>query len=97
MTTILIAILLLADILKYIIIIDIILSWLTLFWVNFRPKFIAQIIDPIYKKIKNFIPTTFWPLEFAPIILFIILSFIQALIYSYAPNLVWYYKDLLTF
>ncbi|MDD3793560.1 MAG: hypothetical protein PHI37_02015 [Candidatus Gracilibacteria bacterium] len=53
MNTILIAILLLTDIIKYIIIIDIILSWLILFGLKTRPKFIADIIDPIYNSIKK--------------------------------------------
>jgi uncharacterized protein YggT (Ycf19 family) len=97
MKTILIAILLLIDILKCTIIIDVILSWLAILWLNLRPKFIADIIDPIYKKIKNIIPTTFWPLEFVPIVLFIILELIQILVYYFNPSLAWYYRDLLTF
>ncbi len=62
-------------ILKYILIFDIILSWLTLLWINFRPKFILDIMDPIYKIIKNKIPTTIWPIEFAPIIIYIWIIF----------------------
>jgi uncharacterized protein YggT (Ycf19 family) len=97
MRTILIAMLLLTDILKRIILIDVILSWLIIFWVKLRPRFIASIIDPIYKKIKDIIPTTFWPLELAPIVVFIILLLLQQLIYAYDIELIWYYRDLLKF
>ena len=63
-------------ILKNILFIDIILSWLPLIWLNFRPKFISDIMEPLYKTIKNKIPTTIWPIEFAPIIIYIIIIFL---------------------
>lgn len=65
-------------ILKYILIIDIILSWLALFWVNFRPKFIKDIMDPIYKFIKSKIPTNIWPIDFCPIIIIFLIIFLIA-------------------
>ena len=63
-------------ILKNILFIDIILSWLPLIWLNFRPKFISDIMEPIYKIVKDKIPTTIWPIEFAPIIIYMIIIFI---------------------
>ena len=84
MNTILVAILLLTDMIKYIIFIDIILSWLAVFWLRVRPKIVAEIIDPLYSKIKKIIPSTFWPIDFTPIIvlfvLMIILNFLLSLI-----------------
>lgn len=62
-------------IIKNILFIDIILSWLPLLGLNFRPKFISDIMEPIYKIIKDKIPTTIWPIEFAPIIIYIIIIF----------------------
>jgi len=62
-------------IIKNILFIDIILSWLPLIWLNFRPKFISDIMEPIYKLVKDKIPTTIWPIEFAPIIIYIIIIF----------------------
>jgi uncharacterized protein YggT (Ycf19 family) len=97
MRTILVAILLFGDILKRIILIDVILSWLIIFWIRLRPKFIASIIDPIYKKIKEIIPTTFWPLELVPIVALMILLLLQQLVYAYDAELMWYYRDLLKF
>ena len=81
MITILVAILLLTDIIKYFIIFDVILSWLILIWLRFRPKFIANIMDPIYKKVKEIIPTTFWMLD-------------QAIIFSFDPSIQQYYFDI---
>lgn len=63
-------------ILKYILIIDIILSWLTIFWINFRPWLISDVMDPIYKFIKSKIPTNIWPIDFSPIIIIIIIIFL---------------------
>lgn len=97
MTTILLSILLLTDIIKFIIIIDIILSWLSLVWLNIRPKFVSDIIDPIYKSVRNIIPTSFWPIDFTPIIILFILIFIKWLVYSSDPNIATYYLDITNF
>lgn len=85
--TLLIAILIFLELIFYIIFIDVILSWLMLFWVKFRPKFIADIIDPIYNFIKSIIPTSFWPLDFTPIIVIIIIYFLRGLVIFFNPSL----------
>lgn len=97
MKTILVAILLLADIIKYFVIFDVILSWLVLFWLRIRPKFVSDIIDPIYKKIRDIIPSSFWPLDFTPIIVIFLLLFIQGLIFSFDPSIQQYYFDITNF
>lgn len=84
--TFFIAILIFLEILFYIIFIDVILSWLMLFWVKFRPKIIADIIDPIYNFIKSIIPTSFWPLDFTPIIVIIIIYFLRWLVIFLNPS-----------
>lgn len=78
MTMIFTIIVIILILLKYILIIDIILSWLPLLWINFRPKFISDIMNPIYKNIKNIIPTTIWPVDFSPIIIIIIMAFLTS-------------------
>ncbi len=83
--TILIAILIFLELIFYVIFIDVILSWLVLFWVNFRPKFIADIIDPIYKFIKSIILTSFWPVDFTPIIVILIIYFLRGLVFFLNP------------
>lgn len=78
MTLIFSVIVLVLIFIKYILFFDIILSWLTMFWVNFRPEFISSIMDPIYKFIKSKIPTSIWPIDFSPIIIIIIIMFLIA-------------------
>ena len=97
MNAIFITILLLTDIIIYLIFFDVILSWLSLMWIKFRPKFLAEIVDPIYKSIKKVVPTIFWPFEFAPFMAILILWFIQQLIFAYDWELLLLYRDLLKF
>lgn len=84
--TLFVAIIIFLELIFYIVFIDVILSWLTLFRLNFRPKFIADIIDPIYKFIKSLIPTSFWPLDFTPIILIMFIYFIKWIIVILSPS-----------
>ncbi|MDR0772126.1 MAG: YggT family protein [Candidatus Peribacteria bacterium] len=59
MTFIIVTILLLTDILFYATFIDVILSWFGVLGMNLRPAFLANILEPIYKRIKSIIPTNF--------------------------------------
>ena len=77
MLTPVIAIVIFLDILYYLIIFDVILSWLLLAGVNFRPNFIKQILNPIYKFIKTYIPTRIGAFELTPIICLMIILFLQ--------------------
>lgn len=80
--TIINTILIFIELIEYIIFFDIILSWLTMLWIRFRPEFIKWIIDPIYKKIRKIIPTTIWYLDFTPIIVILALEAIKTIIIS---------------
>jgi uncharacterized protein YggT (Ycf19 family) len=64
---------------------------------NLRPAFLANILEPIYKRIKSIIPTNFWPFEFAPFIFMLILAFTQGVIWAYDIDAVEYYKSLINF
>lgn len=75
------------DILGLIIFIDVILSWLLIFQINFRPKFIASIVDPIYSIIKNNISTTIWIMDFTPIIVIFLIYFLKWLLLTLFPEL----------
>jgi len=86
MQTIIFWILILLEIIQWIVIIDIILSWLAIFWLRIRPKFISDIIDPIYAFIKKNIPTNIWPFDFTPMIIFFVIIFIRALIIIIFPD-----------
>ncbi len=84
---ILIAIIIFLELITYIIFIDVILSWLQLVWIRFRPKFIANIIDPLYSKVRKIIPTTFWPFDFTPIIIILLIIFIKWALFIVFPSL----------
>ncbi len=83
---IILAILVFLRILLYLIILDVILSWVSLLWINFRPKILKDIIDPIYWYIKKIIPTTIWPFDFTPIVVFIFISFISGILFTLFPE-----------
>ncbi len=66
----------LLELMQYIIFADVILSWLQIFWLNLRPKFLADIIDPLYWLVKKYLPTTIWPIEFTPIVILMVIFFL---------------------
>jgi len=92
MITIWIAIKFFLEIIFYLIIFDVILSWLSLFWLKYRPDFLSQIIDPIYKIINKYIPTTFWMFRFDALIAILIIFFMQGLLVMLIP---WLWQELL--
>jgi len=63
------AIIIFLELIQYLVIFDVILSWLMLAGIRFRPRFLASILDPLYKKTKEFIPTSLGPVDFTPIII----------------------------
>jgi len=87
MQTILFWIYIFLDLLWFFIFIDVILSWLTLFWINLKPRFIFQLVHPLYKWVKNIIPTNIWPLDFTPIVLILIIYFFKWLIFTLSPEI----------
>lgn len=87
MLNIIFALYLFLEIITYIIIADVILSWLTLFWLNIRPVFISSILDPLYKNVKDKIPTTIWPLDLTPIVILLIIRVLQSVIYGFFPQI----------
>ena len=92
MITIWIAIKIFLEIIFYLIIFDVILSWLSLMWLKYRPKFLSQTIDPIYKFINKYIPTTFWMFRFDALIAILIIIFMQGLLVILIP---WLWQELL--
>ena len=85
MITIWVALIFFLDFIFYLIIFDVILSWLTLFGLNFRPLFLANIVDPIYNSINKIIPTTIWPFKFDALIAIILIYFFQGLLIMFIP------------
>jgi len=86
MITILLALIIFLQFIEYIVIFDIILSWLSLVGLKFRPKFMADILNPIYSWVQKYIPTRFWAFDFTPIIIILLLAFIRGLIVMSVPE-----------
>lgn len=87
----------LLDLVYLMIIIDIILSWMTLFWMNFRIEFIKSILEPIYESIRKIIPTTIWPFELAPLIVIFIIYFLRIFTTSLNPSASQVYQQIINF
>ena len=87
MTALLETLLLVLRIAQWIILIHIIMSWLINFQVlNLRQPLVAQIwyglnrvVDPVYSRIRSFLPNT-GGIDFAPLIVLIAIFFLQRLI-----------------
>jgi uncharacterized protein YggT (Ycf19 family) len=73
------------DIISYLIILDIILSWLSLLWLRWRPEFLKSIVDPLYSFIGKIVPTSFWIFRFDALIAMVIIYFIQGLLLISIP------------
>ncbi|MBW7954890.1 YggT family protein [Candidatus Gracilibacteria bacterium] len=80
METIILATYFFLNFLQIFIFVDVILSWLTLFGLNIRPKIISDLIDSMYLYVKKYIKTSFGPVDFTPLIILIIISLLQNLI-----------------
>lgn len=87
MVTLALAVIILLEILTWFVIFDVILSWLQFVWIK-RPAFVWSVLDPMYKWVKNYIPTTIWPFELTPIIVIILFMFIKWLVLILIPE-VW--------
>jgi len=57
------------------------------FWFNIRPKFLRDLIDPLYAFIKKYIQTSISVFDFTPIVLLLLIMVFQIL-------LVWFFPDL---
>lgn len=74
------------DLIKYLVFADVILSWIRLIWFQWRPEFLSSIIDPLYKNVKNILPTSIWPIDFTPIVILLIIIFLTWLVELFFPN-----------
>lgn len=88
MTILLFAFLIFLSLIQWIVFIDVILSWGTLIGIHFHPRFIQTVTLPLYETVRRFIPSSFSGIDFAPIIVFIIIEFITKLIISIDPSVI---------
>ncbi len=70
------------DIYKWLIIARAVLSWVNPDPYNPIVIFISKITDPLFNKIKKYIPVNFGGIDISPIIAFMIIVFIQIVIVS---------------
>lgn len=87
LTIIIISIFIFSELIVYMIFADVILSWLVLLWIKFRPKFIYWVLNPIYSNIKKYIPTSIWVIDFTPIVAIMIIILIQNLLLFIFPDI----------
>ncbi len=86
MNTILITILefisLIISIYVWVVIIAALITWVQPNPYNPIVKFLWNVTEPIYKWIRKYIPTSFGGIDIAPIILILVLEFIQILLHN---------------
>ncbi|MFA6090816.1 MAG: YggT family protein [Candidatus Gracilibacteria bacterium] len=87
MTLFLFSLLTFLDLITWIIFLDVIFSWGSLIGIHFRPKFIQAITLPLYETVRRLMPSSFSGIDFAPIIVYIVIIFIQSLLISVDPNI----------
>lgn len=87
MNTIFLSVIIFLKILQYLIFFDVILSWLAIFGIVIRLKFIRSILDPLYRLVKTYIPTRFGAFDFTPIVLIFLLMFLRGIILTSVPGL----------
>ena len=75
------------DLLYFFVLFDVIISWLPIFWIKFNPKFVRDLLDPIYQLIQKVIPTTIWPISFNAFILLLIIYVLQIFLLNISPSI----------
>ena len=73
------------DLIQWIILLDVILSWTVLLGINFQPRFIKAITVPLYEMVRKYIPTTFSGMDFAPIVIYIGINIASTLLILLDP------------
>ncbi len=75
------------SLLQWIVIIDVISSWLQIINIKINFAFIKNITYPMYNFIKKYIPTTIWMIDFTPVIIFFWIELISKLIFILNPHI----------
>jgi YggT family protein len=79
------------SILRWVIILDIILSWSVLFGVRVQIPFVRSLLDPVYRFVRSNLPTTFSGLDFAPLIVLLGIYFLEGVVLSLNPGVTVYF------
>jgi uncharacterized protein YggT (Ycf19 family) len=73
------------ELLKWIIFIEIILSWLSLTGLLIAIPFISRIVQPMFDGIARVLPTRFMGIDFSAIVLLFSIYIVQGLLLSLSP------------
>ena len=61
----------------WIIIISSLLSWVNPDFYNLIVRFLRTVTEPVYKRIRQYVPTVFGGIDFTPIIVLLAIAFLQ--------------------
>lgn len=76
---------------KWIIVIQVVLSWFGLFGIFIRIRFFESITEPIYSRVRKYVPTTFGMIDFTPLIVLFVLGLIDEGILQIFPSLSFFF------
>ena len=75
------------ELIKWMIFIEIILSWISLLGLHIAIPFFSVVLIPIFERTRKIFPTALGPLDFTPVILLIAIYVIQSLIVQIVPSI----------
>ncbi len=76
------------EICKWIIILDIILSWLPLFGIQIIIPFFHAALKPVYDVVYKYLPVQFGGLDFSSFIILLVIQILEALILQKFPAII---------
>ena len=77
----------------WIVLISAVLSWVNPDPYNPIVRTIRNLTEPVYSKIRRFIPTTYGNIDFAPLIVLLIIIFLQIFLVNTLRDLAFYFKQ----
>ncbi|MDQ1343287.1 MAG: hypothetical protein QG650_6, partial [Patescibacteria group bacterium] len=80
------ALLIFSVIFRWIVFLDVILSWSVLFGFRVKIPFVRALLDPCYDSVRRHLPVSFSGLDFAPIILILATLVAEAAIITFVPS-----------
>lgn len=87
MTIFLFAAIIFLSLIQWVVFIDAILSLVSLLGIHFRPVWIQQITVPLYQAIRRIVPTQTRGLDFAPMLVFILIELMTNMILRIDPSI----------
>ncbi len=89
MEFIVLAVYLLLELIKWLIIIEIVLSWVSLLGLHIAIPFISLVVHPLFDRVRKIIPSTFSGMDFAPLYVLLAIYIFQNTAIQYIPGLLY--------